>query len=159
MPSSNPQESIFLDQQRIARIRLHHGFTPPSLNNLAEKLLLTVEEITEAFREDRNRQHLDEIRYSADIGWWCRLHHRTVCGICPDKPMASPYALPVLQSSMNSAWERYELSKPEGFPIEVADAMMRLTDICYSLQIDLQTALDIKMSYNEQRPTGHGRKY
>jgi hypothetical protein len=158
MPSPNAQGDIVLDATRIANIRLHHGFSAPSMNNLAEKLLLTVEEITEAFREDRNRQHLDEIRYSAEIGFWCKAHHRTVCGICPPWiPSRNPLDKEANADPHN--WERYELSKPEGFPIEVADAIMRLTDICYSLQIDLQTALDIKMDYNTQRPTGHGRKF
>lgn len=142
-----PSVAVILDMQRIANIRLHHGFSPPSLNNLAEKLLLTVEEITEAFRVDRDRHHLDDIRYSAEIGWWCRDHHRTVCGVC------------WTMHNRADLWERYELSKPEGFPIEVADAMMRLTDICFSLGIDVQKAIEVKMDYNTQRPTGHGRKY
>lgn len=33
---------LTLDLDRIARIRLHHGFSAPALTNLAEKLLLVI---------------------------------------------------------------------------------------------------------------------
>ena len=48
--------------------------------------------------------------------------------------------------------------KPEGFPIEVADAIIRLMDLCVRYNIDLVKAMRIKMRYNQSRPIRHGGK-
>ena len=48
--------------------------------------------------------------------------------------------------------------KPCGFPIEVADVMIRLFDLAGYLQIDLEGAVDEKIAYNETRPHRHGGK-
>lgn len=48
--------------------------------------------------------------------------------------------------------------KPEGFPIEMADCVIRIFDFCGAAGIDLQTAIQTKMKYNQQRPHRHGGK-
>jgi NTP pyrophosphatase (non-canonical NTP hydrolase) len=49
--------------------------------------------------------------------------------------------------------------KPEGFPIEIADAIIRLLDITYSLNINISDAIELKIKYNNSRPHQHGRKF
>lgn len=50
--------------------------------------------------------------------------------------------------------------KPEGFAVEIADAVIRLMDICYVEGIDLEYMLLIKNKYNKTRGYRHGgRKY
>lgn len=48
--------------------------------------------------------------------------------------------------------------KPEGFPIELADAMIRIMDLAERHEIDLGQMIKIKMAYNETRPHMHGRR-
>lgn len=48
--------------------------------------------------------------------------------------------------------------KPFGFPIELADAVIRLGDLCGRHGIDLGKAVEIKMAYNKTRPMRHGGK-
>jgi NTP pyrophosphatase (non-canonical NTP hydrolase) len=48
-------------------------------------------------------------------------------------------------------------TKPEGFPIELADVFIRLLHICAMEGIDIEHALELKMTYNEKRPLKHGR--
>ena len=48
--------------------------------------------------------------------------------------------------------------KPEGFPIEIADALIRILDLCGARGIDIQAAVDIKHAYNATRPHRHGNK-
>lgn len=49
--------------------------------------------------------------------------------------------------------------KPEGFPIEIADAVIRLLDLAGSLEIDIGHAIAVKHSYNGGRPRKHGKKF
>jgi len=48
--------------------------------------------------------------------------------------------------------------KPEGVPIEIADCIIRLLDLCEYWNIDIEKALEVKMAFNEQRPYKHGGK-
>jgi NTP pyrophosphatase (non-canonical NTP hydrolase) len=48
--------------------------------------------------------------------------------------------------------------KPEGLPIELADAVIRILDYCEYAGIDLGVAIRQKMAYNELRPYRHGGK-
>lgn len=52
-----------------------------------------------------------------------------------------------------------EGGKPEGFPIEIADTVIRLFNLCAQLRIDLQHALEMKAKYNDIRPFKHGRQF
>lgn len=42
-------------------------------------------------------------------------------------------------------------AKPEGMPIELADAVIRIAQFCGQYGIDLETAVRQKMAYNETR--------
>jgi NTP pyrophosphatase (non-canonical NTP hydrolase) len=49
-------------------------------------------------------------------------------------------------------------SKPEGFGIELADALIRIAQLAEELGIDLENAVGLKMAYNATRPYKHGGK-
>lgn len=55
------------------------------------------------------------------------------------------------QSGPNSG-----LPKPCGIPIELADIIIRVLDICGQYGIDLDNAVTMKMAYNKSRPYRHG---
>jgi NTP pyrophosphatase (non-canonical NTP hydrolase) len=48
--------------------------------------------------------------------------------------------------------------KPEGFPVELADCIIRILDTCGQYNIPLGRAIVEKMRYNESRPYRHGNK-
>lgn len=48
--------------------------------------------------------------------------------------------------------------KPEGIPIELADAIIRILQFCGTHGVDIQTAFDFKMKYNTTRSYRHGGK-
>ena len=50
-------------------------------------------------------------------------------------------------------------NKPEGIPIELADAIIRILDFCGHSGIDIVSAIQIKMEYNKTRPHKHGRAF
>lgn len=49
-------------------------------------------------------------------------------------------------------------AKPEGFGIELADAIIRIGDLAEYLGIDLEEMVRIKFEYNLTRPFKHGRR-
>lgn len=51
-----------------------------------------------------------------------------------------------------------EVGKPEGVPIELADVIIRILDLCEAEDIDMQSALFEKMKYNDTRSYRHGDK-
>jgi hypothetical protein len=51
-----------------------------------------------------------------------------------------------------------EQGKPEGFGVELADAVIRILDMAESLGINIQSCLKKKNAYNETRSYRHGGK-
>lgn len=49
--------------------------------------------------------------------------------------------------------------KPEGVAIELADAVIRIADLCGHMGIDLESAITLKMEYNEGRQFKHGKLF
>jgi NTP pyrophosphatase (non-canonical NTP hydrolase) len=50
-----------------------------------------------------------------------------------------------------------ETNKPEGQLVELADAVIRIADLCGRHGWDLETAIKLKMKYNEGRERLHGK--
>ncbi len=51
-----------------------------------------------------------------------------------------------------------EGGKPKGYPVELADAVIRLFDLAYMLDLDLEKLIEDKLRYNETRGERHGGK-
>jgi hypothetical protein len=47
--------------------------------------------------------------------------------------------------------------KPDGFPVELADAVIRLASLAEYHKIDLGKVIALKAAYNEKRPFKHGK--
>ena len=54
---------------------------------------------------------------------------------------------------------RSDSGKPEGFPVEIADILIRCLDLCGYLNIDIEEAVRQKVAYNRTRPVRHGGKF
>jgi NTP pyrophosphatase (non-canonical NTP hydrolase) len=48
--------------------------------------------------------------------------------------------------------------KPEGFPVELADTLIRVLDIAEHFGYDMDMIVKMKMKYNQTRPYRHGGK-
>lgn len=49
-------------------------------------------------------------------------------------------------------------AKPEGFPSELADIIIRVFDLAVYMGIDIEEVVQMKMAYNKGRPHRHGDK-
>lgn len=98
--------------------------------NVGEKLMLIVSEVAEAMEADRKGNFYDkEINFVA--------HNQT-----------------------NAFFESvFEQHCKNTFEDELADAVIRILDLAYSRNIDLEWHIRQKMRYNEGRPHMHGKKY
>lgn len=52
-----------------------------------------------------------------------------------------------------------EKGKPDGFGVELADAVIRIADLCGALDIPLDSLIEEKLAYNKTRGHKHGREF
>lgn len=93
-----------------------------------------------------------------DKGWW-------------DRERSIGEILALIHSEISEALEEARRSKsltqiyfsdtkkPEGFPIELADILIRIGDLAQRMGINLETAIEEKMKYNKKRPFRHERLF
>lgn len=144
----NLHPSLQVLGERIHRISTEHGFEPPTLENLPEKLMLSVSELAEAMEEHRSDKPLVYFQHSVE---------------CPaDLPISHP---------RNEACRC--VPKPEGILVEIADSIIRNLHMMASLleegravqgdpeadEWTIDKILNMKVAYNDSRPHKHGRSY
>jgi NTP pyrophosphatase (non-canonical NTP hydrolase) len=93
---------------------------------------------------------------AVDRGWW--EEDRNVGEILALIHSEVSEALEEWRDNQDMTEIRTEGDKPVGFPIELADTLIRICDLAESAGIDLNAALKIKMNYNATRPWRHGGK-
>jgi hypothetical protein len=112
------------------------GFWDPSTgNNVGEMLMMVVGELSEAHEEYRAGYALGLIEYE---------HTDKLTG-------------ETTRDRNSFTGQDEEPAKPVGFPIEVADALIRTLDLVGGLGIDIEAAVREKMDFNATRPHMHGK--
>lgn len=70
-----------------------------------------------------------------------------------------PELLCLIHSEISEALEADRNGDKQGFAVEVADAFIRLCDMCEALGIDIEMEIKKKMEYNKSRAIKHGKRY
>jgi len=65
--------------------------------------------------------------------------------------------LMLVVTEIGEAMESYRVSDKENFNEEIADAFIRLFDLCGGLDIDIEKEILKKMEKNKKRPYKHGK--
>lgn len=115
--------------------------------NFGEKLMLVVSELAEALEEWRNGHEPNEIYYKNSNPCPCPFD----CDGCHEGDEVC------VRGNSDLDDNKFSL-KPEGVPIELADAIIRMFDMCGYYKIDIEAAILEKMRYNDKRSYRHGGK-
>ena len=111
------------------------GFTVPGTpSDIPQMLMLVVSELSEALEELRSGHAPTTVYTKAGVQVPRDLDPRF-----KDTPLPLP--------------------KPEGFGVELADAVIRIAHLCGALDIDLEARIVEKLAYNATRPYKHGRTF
>jgi len=100
-------------------------------------LMLIVSELSEALEADRKNKH-------AQLGKF-RYHYEHIFQTGES-----------LDSRFKNAFEQHV---KDTFEDEIADAFLRLMDLCGAYGIDIERHIQLKAKYNKLRPPKHGKEY
>ena len=119
-----------------------HGFWDYPLD-FGTSIALIHSELSEALEEHRNGNPMIYYPHSKcmECGGRCV---PDVVDECPDNP---------------ETCGAYQKGNPEGIAVELADAVIRIADLCGYMGIDLESVISEKMKYNESGPYRHGKNY
>lgn len=123
-----------------------HGFweTPPEFGT---SIALIHSELSEALEEVRAGRPAKY--YPCNAGDMC----------CEDKDWNTTCGSRVWNPETPEIYCKARSSKPEGWAVELADAVIRIADLCGFMGIDLESMIREKMQYNAARPYKHGKKF
>lgn len=76
-----------------------------------------------------------------------------------DNPPELGTMIALMHSELSEALEALRKDDEEDFAVELADAVIRIADLCGYCDIDLEEVIEEKMKYNETRPYKHGKKF
>ena len=110
-------------------------------------LMLTVSELSEALEADRKNKHADLAAFED------KLPVVFIAKGC--EPMMS-----VTEEEAKRIFkEQFELHIKDTFEDEIADAFLRLMQLCGAHKIDIERHIQLKAMYNQLRPPKHGKAY
>lgn len=101
---------------------------------IAQRIALIHSELSEALEADRKE------RYANLYAFNCK-------GQQAPKEGVDPFV------------DRFKVHIKDTFEDELADAMIRILDLCGWMDIDIQRHVELKMQYNAGREKMHGKKY
>lgn len=103
-------------------------------DNLGEKLMLVVSELSEGLEADRKRRYAD----------WTRFDHIAANGEGMDGQILPNVFVQDVKDTLED---------------ELADAVIRIMDLAARRKIDLEKHIITKFAYNQTRPQRHGKAY
>lgn len=126
------------------------------------RCFLTIGELCEAGEELRDGHAPTEIYYEYDLtgapgGAGIIISDKPFLLIAEAHPRAT-YFYETMDDLEDAGIEgKIAAGKPAGFPIELADALIRLADLAESCAVSLAQATEIKARYNKTRAYLHGK--
>lgn len=137
--------------KEVHQYALKKGFEPQPV---AVNLMLIVSELGEACEADRTNKHANVKAFETQIP----IRVIDMCGGCLilDSSTKEHISDEMAKSMCKSA---FEICIKDTFEDELADAFLRLMDLCGEYDIDIEKHIKLKAAYNELRTYKHGKEY
>lgn len=125
---------------------LSHGFwdDPPEFGTIIALIHSELSEALEEVRADRPARY-----FPCNAGGMC----------CEERDWNTKCGSRVFDPEDPDVYCKAKSSKPEGWAVELADAVIRIADYCGHAGIDLESIIREKMEYNATRPYKHGKRF
>lgn len=117
---------------------------------IATNLMLIVSELGEALEAHRKNKSANLIMFELEMPTVYRDKDYNICRVEPDIPITQVNAF------FKVSFERHI---KDTFEDEIADAFLRLMDLCGEYDIDIEKHIQLKAEYNKLRPYKHGKLY
>lgn len=118
-------------------------------------LMLTVTELSEACEADRKKRHTDFAAFDEEMPQAIRsMADDAVIWRTKDGHVISD--IEMVKARFKHAFEKHV---KDTFEDEIADAFLRLMDLCGAYGIDIERHIQMKAYYNKLRPPKHGKEY
>ena len=117
-------------------------------------LMLIVSEISEALEADRHEKYCDLMRYYEKCQDAFIFKHKQ-----ETDPMFYPHNPESILTDDEIEKQSFEYYVKDTVEDELADAVIRILDLCGAKGIDIEKHIELKMKYNETRERMHGKKY
>jgi hypothetical protein len=121
------------------------------------KCMLVVSEMSEAVEEARAPDFDPKLVYYHGAGTHGNVTEPLMAKIPYEQWKERRYYHTEVEMRGKEAADKLQ-PKPEGFGIEIADAVIRCFDLADAMGIDLAAAIKLKHEYNKSRPMRHGGK-
>lgn len=143
--TASPMADLLTLQNAIHQNAKDHGFWDDADNaNIPTKLMLIVSEMSEALEEFRQGQmDLYFVPSREEV-------EDTDAAVFVRDADGAP------QITHFGPASEFITPKPEGFGVELADALIRILDLAAFLGLDMGALVELKMEYNAGRPHKHG---
>ena len=115
-----------------------------SKQNIGQTLMLVVSELSEALEADRKDKHAFQLFKNGNV--------------LGEEPLLLS-DLKALNTGSYYWKSLFEKHVKDSFEDEIADALIRLFDLCGGFGIDIEKHIELKRRYNSLREYKHGKKY
>ena len=128
----------------IHQSALDKGFTSQPVPT---NLMLIVTELSEACEADRKGRHAILPAFYNSFPCYSHFHDGSIILKERDDQFNIMFRM------------HFDAYIKDTFEDEIADAMMRLMDLCAAEGIDIENHIKLKAAYNQLRPPKHGKEY
>lgn len=128
----------------------------PTLNELRDSIHKNA--VEHGFYDEEQKPHSEAVRHAFTAQKIALIHSELSEALEADRKNIHAYNRSNADYAQ-SYCEWFNQKIKDTFEDEIADAIIRLLDLCGAMNIDIETHVEMKMKYNEFRPRKHGKEY